>query len=361
MPFLSGVDSDRESRRRRIAKLSEKLTPRLRLPGEQIYELCRDLDEAVEFAALEGESLAEAIAVFAEEGYAGGVHAGPPAKGVAELAGLAGYGSALIDMPALQLPVMPKQISRLLRTSNESTSAKEIGLIAASDPVLAGKLLGAANSALSGSALEIVSILDAVMRLGVPKARRVLLRSCLSEVFASKPLQDLWEHSQTVAHAAYDLAVFSHAFPAIDPDVAYAAGLLHDIGRLAFLKLPAKQRILEQEWLAAGFPLVYAETLAHGLDHGALGASCLRNWELPDGIVEAVELHHRSEVGGSPLSAVLGLAEDLAARAANAASEDLWPAMRRTAACFTIGITLDQFGEFCLEQVGQAALSRVGA
>ena len=333
----SGVDSELAARGRRVTKLSEKLGARLHAPTEQIRGLCNDFDEAVEFAALEGNSIAEAIAAFIEEG-----SAAPATGGWPELARLVGYGSARIDIAAMSLPVMPKQASRLLRTSYEDISPVELERITTSDPVLTGRLLGAANSALFGSQFEIVRLLDAIMRLGIPEARKILLAACFSGLFASKPLQDLWEHSETVARAAYDLAQLA----GIDAEAAYVAGLLHDIGRLGFVKQPAKLRIREQEWLSAGFPVVYAETLAYGADHAALGAQCLRTWELPKGIVEAVGLHHRPECSESRLSAVLTLAEDLTARSANRPSEDLWAGMRRLAACLTAGITLDQFEAF---------------
>jgi putative nucleotidyltransferase with HDIG domain len=342
--LLSGVDSDSAAQSRRVAELSTRLAAGSPSPSELVFELCNEFDQAVEFAALEGSSIEEAIATFVEEGTAeqypeSSVGVWPP------LARLAGYGSARIDIAAMSLPVMPKQAARLLRTSFEDISARELEIITASDPVLAGRLLGAANSALYGSRFEIVRLLDAVMRIGIPEARKILLAACFSGLFASKPLQDLWEHSETVARLAYDLAQLA----GIDAESAYVAGLLHDIGRLGFVKLPATLRIREQEWLAAGFPVVYAETLAYGLDHATLGARCLRTWELPDCIVEAVDMHHRPERSPSPLAAVLTLAEDLAARSANTASEDLWPGMRRTAACLTAGITLDRFEDLHLE------------
>jgi putative nucleotidyltransferase with HDIG domain len=252
-------------------------------PTAHVFELCHEFDEAVEFAALEGDSIVDAIAAFASS-----------AGGRADLARLAGYGSARIDIAAMSLPVMPKQASLLLR----------------------GK--------------------------GIPEVRRILLAACFSGLFAAKPLRDLWEHSIAVARVAGDLAHLA----GIDAEMAYVAGLLHDIGRLGFRKLRGKLRIQEQEWLSRGFPLVYAETLAYGLDHAALGAHCLRAWELPEIIVEAVLLHHRPECSGSPLGAVLTLAEDLTARSTNTPSEDLWSGMRRTAACLTAGITLDQFEEY---------------
>jgi hypothetical protein len=118
---------------------------------EDVSELCRDFDEAVEFAALEGKSVREAFADFMEEGST----AVASANNVqwSELAELAGCGSAGIDIAATSLPVMPKQAARLLRTSDDDTSAVELEQITASDPVLAGKMLGAANSARFGFAI----------------------------------------------------------------------------------------------------------------------------------------------------------------------------------------------------------------
>jgi HD-like signal output (HDOD) protein len=91
---------------------------------------------------------------------------------------------------------------------------------------------------------------------------------------------------------------------------------------------------------------VYAETLAYGLDHAALGAQLLRDWELPAQIIEAVATHHRPENSQSDLGAVLCVAEDVVAQTSPMKSEDLWPSLRRTAACFTLKITPAELDEF---------------
>jgi putative nucleotidyltransferase with HDIG domain len=344
---ICAVDSNPAARELRVLKLSEELGQRLRSSPGHLLGLCRDFDSAVEFAALEGKSVRDAITEFIGEGYIGQGyigerHAVPATAGWPELARLSGYGRPPIDVALISLPVMPKHVVRLLRTSSSDTSAVELDSIASSDPVLTGMLLGAANSASYGSKFEIVRLLDAIMRLGIPYARRILVRACLSGLFGSKPLQDLWEHSEDVAGLSFGLALFA----GIDAETAFVAGLLHDIGRLAIARSATGLRQQEQEWLSAGFPFVYAETLTYGSDHAALGAECLHNWGLPGNIVEAVGMHHRPESSESPLSAVITLAEDLTARDDHHVPEDLWPGMRRRAACFTAGISLDQLEEF---------------
>ena len=51
-------------------------------------------------------------------------------------------------------------------------------------------------------------------------------------------LHRLWNHSLDVAQAAEMLAGQSQG--KIDPDEAFLAGLVHDIGRLAFAIIPAQ-------------------------------------------------------------------------------------------------------------------------
>jgi putative nucleotidyltransferase with HDIG domain len=340
MPILTQAvineDSESGGHQQRVRELSRRLTPMVASPAECIFELCNDFDEAVEFAALEGRSSAEAVALFLREAE------GPATP---EFIRLAGRATECFEIPTGSLPVMPRQVSRILRTSNASTSIGELENIAASDPVLTGRLLGAANSALFGSEFEIVSVRHAVMRLGVPEARKILLNSCLGGIFGSKELRDLWEHSQAVAEATCYLADLA----GVDREMAYVTGLLHDIGRLALTKMAAKARIAEREWCSAGFPLAYAEILAHGVDHAALGARILGDWDVPEEVRTAVGIHHRPGRSGLPLAAVVTLAEDLTARHGGQPSEDLWPDMRRTAACATLGIEREQLEAFRTE------------
>src|SRR5262249_46282317 len=106
-----------------------------------------------------------------------------------------------------RLPVMPAAAAKLMRTSAEYTSAIELESIAGSDPVLSGRLLGAANSAQFGSRTEICQLRAAILLLGVPFARKVLLSACFGNLFTtSSTLNDLWKHSRLVAAAAHELA-----------------------------------------------------------------------------------------------------------------------------------------------------------
>jgi len=284
-----------------------------------ILKACDEFDEAVEFTAYDRSSILSAIGEFFEgAGLRFDTRVLPALRQIA---------TAKMSVAVhAQLPVLPIATLRLMRTSAETVSVSEVEAIAASDPVLAGRLLSAANSGLFGSRSEISSLRQAVLRLGVPYARKALLAGCCGTLFASASLARLWDHSKLVAATAHELA----GECGYDQETAYVAGLLHDVGRIITECCPPKIKVEEQSLLAAGFPLVYAETLMYGADHAALGADLLRTWQLP------LELHHRPESTDSALAGILCLAEF---SVADISPECLSTNMRSAAACRNAGIT----------------------
>ena len=319
-PVLDHTPSEKESRNQRISALLAAILPRRTSDASAAHalEICTAFDEAVEFAACEGVPVSTAISEFLLGDWG-------PAQGA--LTRLVTPAARFI--PA-NLPVLPRAAARLLRTTDETATVFELRSIAESDPALAAQLLRVANSALYGPRKEITGLRDAVMRVGVPMARKTLMAASFSKLFASGSLGQIWDHSKQVAVHSQLLARLCGA----DSDSAYAAGLLHDIGRVAFTVFPAEMQAAERYWRTAGFPLIYAETMAYGSDHAAFGADLLGAWRLPEAIVEAVRHHHRPESSRSALHAVVHLAED--------AGEDLWSNMRKFAALETTGIAREQ-------------------
>lgn len=294
--------------------------------GAQILEACDEFDEAVEFASYDGTSIRAAIDAFLAD-------AAPRfdsriARALREITSPR-VGPTLSG----QLPVLPAAAAKLMRTSAEGVSVFELESIAGSDPVLAGRLLAASNSAFFGFTSEIRNLRQAILRLGVPFARKVLMDAALGPLFASSTLVELWRHSRLVAATAHELA----GECGCDQEVAYVAGLLHDIGRLVIHRCPQEMRVDEVDRFASGFPRTYAETLVYGTDHATIGGELLKDWGLPSEIVDAVALHHCPERTDSPLAAILYLAEDEVAIDA-AASENLSPGMRRAIAIEVAGV-----------------------
>lgn len=293
-----------------------------------ILEACDEFDDAVESSALDGASIPTVIGEFFEDG---ALRIEPCILNtLRRVISPAEDFTKSLPRLARELPALPAAAIGLMQTSDKSSMA-ELESIVASDPLLAGRLVRAANSAHFSARAEVRYVSQAILRVGIPFARKVLLASCFGRVFASRATAPLWEHSMRVAVHAHELA----SECGYDRDLAYIAGMVHDIGRLITQRAAAATRLEEEDLLAAGFPLTYAECLIYGTDHAALGSDILKRWKLPPEIAEAVAFHHRPESTKSVLAGLLNLAEDAASAPR---SEAPWLGMRRAAAEQLTGI-----------------------
>jgi putative nucleotidyltransferase with HDIG domain len=99
---------------------------------------------------------------------------------------------------------------------------------------------------------------------------------------------ELWQHALGTAIGAKLISKQRHL--KIDEE-AYFAGLLCDIGKLAFEK-PLRGLLFSQsEWGEHSF--LEIERATFGVDHAMLGAEIARRWQLPENLVAAIAHHHQ--------------------------------------------------------------------
>jgi putative nucleotidyltransferase with HDIG domain len=185
------------------------------------------------------------------------------------------------------LPTLPRSVTEALRLARKpALDFNEVAHVAASDPPLAARVVAVANSALYARAgmPRIASVRQAAVRLGIQATRDVLYQVAYASMFVDAPrFRDLveatFQHGVRAARSARLLA----AERRLDGDVAFLAGLLHDIGRARCWKL-----------LAKGRGAVDAPTARLAVDelHTAAGAELAIAWNLPDEVVEACRWHH---------------------------------------------------------------------
>ena len=238
-----------------------------------------------------------------------------------------------------RLPVFPRAAREVVRLiANADVGPREMESVASLDPVLAGRLIQTANSAYYSPQQPIGSVLSAVSYIGTETARRVLLAAAIRGNFSSPQAHQLWNHSLEVAQTAELVALHSSA--KIDPSQAFLAGLIHDVGRLAFAIMPLAFQERFRRLTDGGCPSVEVEMCLSGRCHGEVGAETLAQWKFPADIVEAVRWHHRPERSAQPLSSLLYLAEFLSESA-----EDLPSFVRLNTATRVAGITMKLLGE----------------
>ncbi len=237
-----------------------------------------------------------------------------------------------------RLPVFPGVLLKCLEiTAGADSSLGELERIAASDQVLAGRILEAANSSLHSPARRIASIPQAMSYIGVDACRKVIMAASLQPLFGCAELHELWKHSLVVAQLTERVALLSSC---ADPQEAFLAGLVHDIGRLALQRLGWPHAASYRRLIEDGCDPVFAEILLCGFDHGASGAEILRRWVFPEHLVEAVGLHHRPESSESALAAALYIAEEC-----SGSEEDRLSDLRLRLARERLGVGADIVGD----------------
>lgn len=194
-----------------------------------------------------------------------------------------------------KLPPLPEAVTAMLRAlDNHNASIDECAELLRRDQALAARLLRLANSAFYGVPGRVASVHDAINLIGLRSLRSLVTTAGLTLQFdghhsADFDLPVFWRHTVATAFAARAMA----AQRGLDEELAYTAGLLHDVGRLA---------------LAAHFPRAYAAVLRaaresgqggcrleHAVmdtDHAEVGAAVALHWHLPVGVVEVIAQHH---------------------------------------------------------------------
>src|SRR5579864_393575 len=253
------------------------------------------------------------------------------------------------------LPVFPLAAREVVKSiSRMDASVRELEKVASLDPVMSGLLIQTSNSSYYSPRQPIGGIRHAISYIGVEATKKVLLAATFRSNFASMRMHQLWNHSLDVAQTAERLAMRSRM--PLDPSEAFLAGLVHDVGRLAFSIMPTA--FLERFYRLTdrGCPAFEVEICLSGLCHGEVGAQTLVQWKFPDALVEAVRWHHRPERSISAIASVLYLAEVV-----SESEEDLPSAIRMRTACRQSGVDPEALADLNREQQGYLELLRFAA
>lgn len=198
------------------------------------------------------------------------------------------------------VPMLSASASRLLQlTSNPDHELMDVVNLVKTDANLTARVLKVVNSAAFGLMNEITSIDRAISYLGERIIVSIAIGDCAGKLF-EKELSgyeaaggDLWKHDLRTAIAAREIVV--QAELEISPDLAFTAGLLHDIGKSLisdYLQGTAPEAI---ELISSQDNLDYliAEEKIIGVDHTQAGFELAKAWQLPEELAEVILYHHQ--------------------------------------------------------------------
>lgn len=196
-----------------------------------------------------------------------------------------------------ELVSLPGIVTRLNEMINDpSCSAVSIAETISQDAPLTARLLRVVNSPFYGFPSHIDSISMAVTIVGTRQLRDLAMATLVVQKFNHIPEnlvspEHFWRHNIAVASAA---RVLASRLQIAHTERLFITGLLHDIGKLVmYLTRPeGAARVLEQA-RQSGQNLATLEQAEFGFDHAELGGELLRQWRLPESLIEPVAFHHQ--------------------------------------------------------------------
>jgi putative nucleotidyltransferase with HDIG domain len=164
-------------------------------------------------------------------------------------------------------------------------------------------MLRLANSAFYGIPRTISSVQSAVVILGFNTIKSLVLSSSVMKVFADGAGQQFdrkrfWKHSIVCAMAAKAIVRSYMHIKIMDPESAFCAGILHDIGKLIFDQYAsADYKEVCDYSRKNNAPLIEAESKVMGMNHAEVGRLISDKWALPLELESSLVMHHEPKMG----------------------------------------------------------------
>ena len=191
------------------------------------------------------------------------------------------------------LPTLPKVLTRFQEAvQSEDVTISRVVNIISSDPGIVAEVLKVVNSAYYSLPREVSRVDMAVAYLGIQEVHNIVLAASVINTFdVGEPaaFKKLWHHSLYTALCARYLANRYERHMAFND--LWAPALLHDIGKLVYLKFfPDQYNALSQYAQENGCLFSEAEK-ACGMPASAyLGTLLCQRWRLPRKIQDVCEM-----------------------------------------------------------------------
>lgn len=199
------------------------------------------------------------------------------------------------NIPAF--PAVAMKVVALMDSPNYSIM--DVADLVKYDQAITANILRICNSAYFGLRHKVVTINDAVMRLGQQNIVRAVQAAGASTFYKKAKgygleANKLWEHSVGVALMTQILS--RRIFKCEDAKL-YTTALLHDIGKVIMGEFvdesfPQIHDLVSKE----GISFLDAEEKIIGINHADLGGRMASQWNFPKDMMDAIIYHHRPDL-----------------------------------------------------------------
>jgi len=195
-------------------------------------------------------------------------------------------------------PMFSHSAMRLIEVTNDPDHILlDVVKIIEADSVLTAQVFKVVNSAAFGFSGSITSVSRAVALLGDKTIVGLAIGHSQSQIYGTRlegydaEAGALWEHSLRTAIAARELVPYS--IKKVLPEIAYTAGILHDIGKAIvadFLSGQTEKIVALTDQSQSG-NFLDAERDILGVDHCEAGYALAQQWKFPE-VFQMVCKHH---------------------------------------------------------------------
>lgn len=195
----------------------------------------------------------------------------------------------------IEVPLLPEVASRVIALSQDSESEiSDLAQLVQSDPSLAAHVMRIANSAAYTPNASLVSLQQAITRLGMNLICDIAVAASISTRMFKAPgyegrINHIWKHALATALWAKEIARTCR----LNVEATFLCGLLHSIGRPVTIQ--AACDITKRN--AASLNEEDAQALEDILNI-EVGSCVLKSWEMPIIICEA--LQHLNDYHAAP-------------------------------------------------------------
>ncbi|MCS0611764.1 HDOD domain-containing protein [Massilia kyonggiensis] len=224
------------------------------------------------------------------------------------------------DLPSLPAVVMELLSSIEQEDIDISVLAKKVSY----DQALTAKTLRLANSSTYGLQVKVTTIQQAITFLGFQTTRNLITAAAITGCFPSGLCagfhdKAFWRHSIATAACARALARRMR----FNQDIAFTAGLLHDIGRLVLVTGHPDAYAQVVAWHAQhGGDWQDAEQAILGIDHVDAGVALADHWNFSSTMRQAIAYHHAPDIHGAGFLATIVHVANAIVHALDLAGED---------------------------------------
>ncbi len=192
------------------------------------------------------------------------------------------------------LPALPEVVNKVQQKLYDSNvEISEISDLLSGDPALIAQVLKVVNSAHYSLPWEITKVRVAIALIGLNEIYKMFLSLSVIKALKiedEKEIKEFWFHSFYTAIISKYLA--KKFEPHISLEELWSTSILHDIGKLVYLKyFPQHYKVLKEYCREKGVLFHQAEEIFEMPPSSILGSLLCDYWRLPNKIKNTCEIH----------------------------------------------------------------------